>query len=208
MSFKNRELERAHLELTQLPSYTGSCLRTSAPSLLLAPRRLASTTSVARAPSTTSMSPSENIALLNEQRLKRPNSPHLAIYQPQVSPVSASVTVPVTRSGENWSYSHLISISRISFVAMLILLQLTWYLSSLTRITGVGLSGGLYLFSLAYLLHPSVLSSFDSAHIVQFAQDLPGWVKGSLKMPLAASFFFHSFNGVRHLAWDIGYGEL
>jgi succinate dehydrogenase (ubiquinone) cytochrome b560 subunit len=86
--------------------------------------------------------------------------------------------------------------------------QLTWYLSSLTRVTGVALSGSLYLFSLAYLLHPSVLTSFDSAHIIQFAQDLPGWVKGSIKLPLAGMFWFHSFNGVRHLAWDIGYGML
>jgi len=34
---------------------------------------------------TQSMTPQENIALLNSQRLNRPNSPHFTIYQPQVS---------------------------------------------------------------------------------------------------------------------------
>lgn len=34
---------------------------------------------------TQSMTPQENIALLNAQRLHRPNSPHFTIYQPQVS---------------------------------------------------------------------------------------------------------------------------
>ena len=34
---------------------------------------------------TQSLTPKENVALLNAQRLQRPNSPHFTIYQPQVS---------------------------------------------------------------------------------------------------------------------------
>jgi hypothetical protein len=49
-------------------------------------------------PGTSAMSPAENIALLNEQRLKRPNSPHLAIYQPQVN-LRALVVKAGRRSG-------------------------------------------------------------------------------------------------------------
>jgi succinate dehydrogenase (ubiquinone) cytochrome b560 subunit len=32
---------------------------------------------------TTPMTPDENLALLNAQRLRRPSSPHFTIYQPQ-----------------------------------------------------------------------------------------------------------------------------
>lgn len=37
---------------------------------------------------------------------------------------------------------------------------------------------------------------------------MPTWLKGSAKFIFAVPFTFHSFNGVRHLAWDVGYGEL
>lgn len=35
---------------------------------------------------------------------------------------------------------------------------------------------------------------------------LPGVVKGALKGVVALPFTFHSFNGLRHLAWDMGWG--
>lgn len=69
-----------------------SCTRANASAISPAKRimavqqfRLASSAATAPIPGTASMSPAENIALLNEQRLKRPNSPHLSIYQPQVN---------------------------------------------------------------------------------------------------------------------------
>ncbi|WVQ80789.1 succinate dehydrogenase, cytochrome b556 subunit [Cryptococcus sp. DSM 104549] len=133
-----------------------SMLRASAPGLMLAQRRLASTQP---------MTPSEGIAFLNSQREHRPTSPHLAIYQPQI----------------------------------------TWYLSGLNRITGVALSGLLYAGALTYLLHP-VFPVIDSAHLVQIVHDLPVWFKGTAKFILAVPFTFHSFNGVRHLLWDVGKG--
>ncbi|RSH87253.1 cytochrome b subunit of succinate dehydrogenase, Sdh3p [Saitozyma podzolica] len=131
-------------------------LRASGSSLMLAQRRLVSTQHV---------KPTEEIHILNEQRLKRPTSPHLTIYQP----------------------------------------QLTWYMSGLTRITGVPLSFALYGASLLYLLHP-YFPAIDSAHLIQFAHDLPTWLKGSVKMIFAAPFTYHAFNGIRHLLWDAGYG--
>ncbi|KAL7421644.1 cytochrome b subunit of succinate dehydrogenase, Sdh3p [Cryptotrichosporon argae] len=54
-----------------------------APGLMAAQRRLA--TSGSAAPSTSKISPADSIALLNAQRLQRPTSPHLAIYQPQLT---------------------------------------------------------------------------------------------------------------------------
>ncbi|KIR67411.1 succinate dehydrogenase, cytochrome b556 subunit [Cryptococcus bacillisporus CA1873] len=113
--------------------------------------------------STQPMTDAEDITLLNSQRQHRPTSPHLAIYQP----------------------------------------QLTWYLSSLHRITGVAFGGALYLSAMAYLLHPLV-PGIDSAHLIQLVHDLPGWLKGSAKFIIALPFTFHCYNGLRHLNWDIG----
>ncbi|KAK8864511.1 succinate dehydrogenase, cytochrome b556 subunit [Kwoniella newhampshirensis] len=133
-----------------------SILRASGPGLMLAQRRFVSTEN---------LTPAENMALLNTQREKRPTSPHLAIYQP----------------------------------------QLTWVASGLNRVTGVALSGALYLSAMAYLLHP-VFPAIDSAHLVQIAHDLPVWAKTSFKVLLAFPFTYHTYNGLRHLGWDMGKG--
>jgi hypothetical protein len=45
---------------------------------------LARSTRNRRSIQTESLTPQENLALLNSQRTVRPNSPHLTIYQPQV----------------------------------------------------------------------------------------------------------------------------
>jgi succinate dehydrogenase (ubiquinone) cytochrome b560 subunit len=44
----------------------------------------ASSIPTCRSIQTESLTPQENLALLNAQRTVRPNSPHLSIYQPQV----------------------------------------------------------------------------------------------------------------------------
>lgn len=79
--------------------------------------------------------------------------------------------------------------------------QLTWLGSIANRVTGTGLSVLLYGFSLAYLIAPS---TFSTANIVETVQALPESVKIAAKTILAAPFAFHSFNGLRHLAWDSG----
>jgi succinate dehydrogenase (ubiquinone) cytochrome b560 subunit len=58
----------------------------------------------------------------------------------------------------------------------------------------------LYGFSIAYLVAPG---TFDSAHVVEFISGLPEGVKYAGKAILAAPFAFHSFNGLRHLGWDL-----
>jgi len=79
--------------------------------------------------------------------------------------------------------------------------QLTWLGSIANRVTGVGLSVLLYGFSLAYLVAPG---TFDSTHVVEFISGLPDAAKYAGKAILAASFAFHSWNGLRHLSWDMG----
>ncbi|KAG8905255.1 hypothetical protein FRB99_000370 [Tulasnella sp. 403] len=81
--------------------------------------------------------------------------------------------------------------------------QITWYGSILHRITGSALSGLLYAFSIGYLLGPVAGIPFDSAQIVELAHSLPEWAKLSAKTLLAAPFAYHSWNGVRHLTWDV-----
>ena len=59
----------------------------------------------------------------------------------------------------------------------------------------------LYGYALAYLVAPT---TFDSTHVIEFIAGLPDAVKYSGKVVLAAPFAFHSFNGLRHLGWDMG----
>ena len=59
----------------------------------------------------------------------------------------------------------------------------------------------LYGFSLAYLFVPG---TFDSAHIVETVASLPESIKYAGKFVLAVPFAFHSWNGIRHLGWDVG----
>ncbi|KAJ1034777.1 hypothetical protein NDA13_001031 [Ustilago tritici] len=122
----------------------------------------------AKAP-TTKLSQQENLDLLNEQRAKRPSSPHFTIYQPQI----------------------------------------TWYLSIINRITGTGLSVLMYAYFSAYAGYPlfsgSSVNALSTTSLVDFVSTLPVWFKTAVKLPLALAFTFHSFNGLRHLAWDWGY---
>ena len=185
-------------------------LRSSRPHLILTARRFAATTSI---------TPPDNMAILNEQRKSRPQSPHLTIYQPQVR--SRAFRAP----SHSYHRHHLIhppfvairvfavvsSRTRVSRASRCLGQfadppQVTWILSSANRITGVFLSGALYGASMLYLLHP-VFPSFDSASLVQLAHDMPTWLKGGLKFLFVVPFTFHTFNGIRHLAWDTGYGE-
>jgi succinate dehydrogenase (ubiquinone) cytochrome b560 subunit len=59
----------------------------------------------------------------------------------------------------------------------------------------------LYGFSLGYLVAPD---TFSSANVIATVASLPDTVKIAGKTILAAPFAFHSFNGLRHLAWDSG----
>ncbi|KAA8900728.1 hypothetical protein FN846DRAFT_958072 [Sphaerosporella brunnea] len=80
--------------------------------------------------------------------------------------------------------------------------QLTWYMSSANRITGVLLSGTVYLFGISYAVAPWLGLHLESATIAAAVAALPVAVKLAIKATFATPFAFHCFNGVRHLIWD------
>ncbi|EAW12659.1 succinate dehydrogenase cytochrome b560 subunit [Aspergillus clavatus NRRL 1] len=84
--------------------------------------------------------------------------------------------------------------------------QITWIGSSLHRITGVALSGSLYLFATAYLAAPLFGWHLESASLVAAFGALPLAAKVLLKSTAAFPFVYHCLNGVRHLVWDLGRG--
>ncbi|OCL02230.1 succinate dehydrogenase subunit C [Glonium stellatum] len=84
--------------------------------------------------------------------------------------------------------------------------QITWYASSFHRITGLLLSGGLYIFGIAYLAAPVTGWHLETPSLVAAFGSLPFAAKVAAKMTMAFPFTFHSFNGVRHLVWDLGLG--
>lgn len=82
--------------------------------------------------------------------------------------------------------------------------QVTWIPSAMNRITGSILSGGLYLFGFAYLVAPALGWHLESASMAAAVAAWPIAAKVATKFLLAWPFTFHSFNGLRHLAWDTG----
>lgn len=103
--------------------------------------------------------------------------------------------------------------------------QVTWILSSLNRITGSVLSGGLYVFGALYLAAPLLGLKITAAGMAAGFAKWPvilkvGFAGASListhvyadsttlkflaKFTTASFFNFHSLNGLRHLAWDAG----
>ncbi|CCH40516.1 succinate dehydrogenase (ubiquinone) cytochrome b subunit precursor [Wickerhamomyces ciferrii] len=102
--------------------------------------------------------------ILTQQRKNRPSSPHLTIYQP----------------------------------------QLTWYVSSLHRVTGVLLAGAFYGVTVAYAAGDLFNLGIDSNSIASYFQSLSTPTQYAIKATAAFPFFLHAANGVRHLIWDAG----
>jgi succinate dehydrogenase / fumarate reductase cytochrome b subunit len=74
-------------------------------------------------------------------------------------------------------------------------------LSLLHRLTGIFLSAGLVL--LIYWL----MAAASTAEVYAKAQGLfANRLISLLLIGLTFSFFYHFFNGLRHLAWDLGHG--
>ncbi|KAH9882314.1 hypothetical protein J1614_000550 [Plenodomus biglobosus] len=84
--------------------------------------------------------------------------------------------------------------------------QITWYGSALNRVTAIALSGSLYVFGFAYLAAPYTGWHLETASMVAAVAAWPMAVKVGLKAFFAFPFFYHSLNGLRHLAWDVGVG--
>ncbi|XP_055057038.2 succinate dehydrogenase cytochrome b560 subunit, mitochondrial [Misgurnus anguillicaudatus] len=71
------------------------------------------------------------------------------------------------------------------------------------RGTGVALSSGISAFAIAALVLPESYPYYlDLIHSMSFGPQFLAFSKFALAFPVA----YHSFNGVRHLIWDIGKG--
>ncbi|KAG9229779.1 hypothetical protein BJ875DRAFT_473986 [Amylocarpus encephaloides] len=82
--------------------------------------------------------------------------------------------------------------------------QIPWILSGLNRITGSVLSGGFYVFGSAYLVAPLLGWNLSSVSMAAAFGSWPLILKVLTKFTIALPFTFHSFNGFRHLTWDMG----
>ncbi len=79
--------------------------------------------------------------------------------------------------------------------------QLTSLTSILHRITGIGLSVGLLYLVCWLVAAASGLEAFGAL------QDFNGSILGRLLLlAWSIAFFYHLLNGLRHLAWDAGWG--
>jgi succinate dehydrogenase / fumarate reductase cytochrome b subunit len=79
--------------------------------------------------------------------------------------------------------------------------QITMWLSSLHRITGLLLSAGAFALTVWLIAIASGPQSYASVQ--------PLFASGAFKVLLVGwtfCFFLHLANGVRHLAWDVGAG--
>ena len=78
---------------------------------------------------------------------------------------------------------------------------ITMALSILHRLSGISLSVGLVAYA-AWL----VAASSSDADYGRYVDFMSSWVGQVMLIGWSAAFFFHFANGVRHLAWDLGYG--
>ncbi|MBC8337336.1 MAG: succinate dehydrogenase, cytochrome b556 subunit [Rhodospirillales bacterium] len=79
--------------------------------------------------------------------------------------------------------------------------QLTSLLSILHRITGVGLWAG------ALMMTYWLSSATYGPEAFERAQGILGsWFGRLVLLGLTAALYYHLANGIRHLAWDIGWG--
>ncbi|CEL04241.1 hypothetical protein BJX68DRAFT_226663 [Aspergillus pseudodeflectus] len=84
--------------------------------------------------------------------------------------------------------------------------QITWYGSAAHRVTGLLLSGPLYLFATAYLAAPLFGWHLESASLAAAFAGLSVAAQVGLKSFFAFPFTYHCLNGLRHLTWDLGRG--
>ena len=79
--------------------------------------------------------------------------------------------------------------------------EITMWLSSLHRISGLFLSLGAVVLAVWLIALASGPEAFDGVQAVVGAP----WFK-VLLVGWTLAFFYHLANGIRHLAWDAGYG--
>ena len=80
-----------------------------------------------------------------------------------------------------------------------------WHLSMATsilhRMSGVVLALGLLLLTWWLAAAASGTEYFDLVHDI-----MASWIGRLILLGFTAALYFHLFNGIRHLMWDIGYG--
>ena len=79
--------------------------------------------------------------------------------------------------------------------------QITSILSIVHRLTGVGLVAGALIFS--YWISAA---TYGPVYFDQAQEILGSWFGRLVLLGLTFALFFHLANGIRHLAWDIGWG--
>ena len=73
--------------------------------------------------------------------------------------------------------------------------------SILHRMSGVVLALGLLLLTWWLAAAASGPEPFDLVHDI-----MASWIGRLILLGFTAALYFHLFNGIRHLMWDIGYG--
>ncbi len=79
--------------------------------------------------------------------------------------------------------------------------QITSMLSILHRMTGVGLVGGALIFT--YWISSA---TYGPEAFVRAQSILGSWFGRLVLLAVIFAFYFHLANGIRHLAWDAGWG--
>ncbi len=79
--------------------------------------------------------------------------------------------------------------------------QITSMLSILHRLTGIGLMAGALLFT--YWISSA---TYGPEAFAQAQALLGSWLGRLVLLGFAFSLFYHMGNGIRHLAWDAGWG--
>jgi succinate dehydrogenase (ubiquinone) cytochrome b560 subunit len=127
---------------------------------------------------------------------------------PQSTKTNCSISRPVTSSPNTEDPTQILAKQRLNRpIAPHLSIyrpQIGWIGSSLHRITGLALSGTLYLWATAYLASPALGWHLESASMVAAMGALPLAAKVAIKSTLALPFTYHCLNGVRHLIWDTG----
>ncbi|KAI8911717.1 mitochondrial succinate dehydrogenase subunit C [Gorgonomyces haynaldii] len=75
--------------------------------------------------------------------------------------------------------------------------QISWLLSAANRVTGFAVGGIIYLGAMSYAVLP-----YSGAAVAAYISSAPVALLFLGKVLIGAPFWFHTFNGFRHLLWD------